>query len=60
MFGATAVELIATGDFGKMVAFIGPHVGAAPIQEAVGQLKTVPPDGSLVRTARALGICMGD
>jgi len=60
MFGATAVELIAAGDFGKMVAFIGPHVGAVAIQEAVGQLKTVPPDGNLARTARALGICLGD
>jgi len=60
MFGATAVELIAAGDFGKMVAFIGPHVGAVPIRDAVGQLKTVPPDGNLVRTARALGICLGD
>lgn len=59
MFGATAVELIAAGDFGKMVAFIGPHVGAVPIQEAVGQLKTVPPDGNLARTARGLGICLG-
>jgi 6-phosphofructokinase 1 len=60
MFGATAVELIAAGDFGKMVAFVGPHVGSVPIKEAVGQLKTVPPDGNLVRTARALGICLGD
>jgi ATP-dependent phosphofructokinase / diphosphate-dependent phosphofructokinase len=60
MFGATAVELIAAGDFGRMVAFIGPHVGSVPIQDAVGQLKTVPPDGNLIRTARALGICMGD
>jgi hypothetical protein len=25
-----------------------------------GELKTVPPDGGLGRTARALGICLGD
>ena len=25
MFGATAVELVAAGDFGKMVAFTGPE-----------------------------------
>jgi 6-phosphofructokinase 1 len=60
MFGATAVELIAAGDFGKMVAFVGPGVGAVPITEAVGRLKTVPPDGNLARTARALGISLGD
>ena len=60
MFGATAVELIAAGDFGKMVAFTGGGVGAVPIREAVGRLKTVPPDGNLARTARALGISLGD
>jgi 6-phosphofructokinase 1 len=60
MFGATAVELVAAGDFGKMVAYIGPQVGAIKISEAVGKLKTVKPDGNLVRTARALGISLGD
>ena len=60
MFGAMAVELVAAGDFGKMVAFIGPQVGAIPIREAVGKLKTVKPDGNLARTARALGISLGD
>ncbi len=60
MFGATAVELIAAGEFGKMVAFTGRGVGAVDIREAVGRLKTVPPEGNLARTARALGICLGD
>jgi 6-phosphofructokinase 1 len=60
MFGATAVELIAAGEFGKMVAFLGAGVGAVDIREGVGRLKTVPPDGTLTRTARALGISLGD
>jgi ATP-dependent phosphofructokinase / diphosphate-dependent phosphofructokinase len=60
IFGATAVELVAAGDFGKMVAFTGPQVGAIKISDAVGKLKVVRPDGNLVRTARALGICFGD
>jgi ATP-dependent phosphofructokinase / diphosphate-dependent phosphofructokinase len=60
IFGATAVELIATGEFGKMVAFTGPQIGAIKISEAIGKLKTVRADGNLVRTARALGICFGD
>jgi 6-phosphofructokinase 1 len=60
MFGATAVELIAAGEFGKMVAFVGAGVGAVDIREGVGRLKTVPPDGTLTRTARALGISLGD
>jgi 6-phosphofructokinase 1 len=60
IFGATAVELIAAGEFGKMVAFTGPQVGSIKISDAVGKLKTVRPDGNLIRTARALGICFGD
>ena len=60
IFGATAVELVAAGEFGKMVAFTGPHFGAIKISDAVGKLKAVRPDGNLVRTARALGICFGD
>jgi 6-phosphofructokinase 1 len=60
MFGATAVELVAAGEFGKMVAFTGPQIGAIKISDAVGKLKAVRPDSNLVRTARALGICFGD
>ena len=60
IFGATAVELVAAGDFGKMVAFTGLQVGAIKISDTVGELKTVRRDGNLVRTARALGICFGD
>jgi 6-phosphofructokinase 1 len=60
IFGATAVELIAAGEFGKMVAFTGPQVGSIKISDAVGKLKIVRPDGNFVRTARALGISFGD
>ena len=60
MFGATAVELVAAGEFGKMVAFTGLQVGAIKISDAVGKLKTVRPEGNLIRTARALGISLGD
>jgi 6-phosphofructokinase 1 len=60
MFGATAVELVAAGEFGKMVAYLGDQIGAVNISEAVGKLKTVRADGNLARTARALGISLGD
>jgi 6-phosphofructokinase 1 len=60
MFGATAVELVAGGEFGKMVAFTGSGIGGVAISSAVGRLKTVPPEGNLARTARALGISLGD
>jgi 6-phosphofructokinase 1 len=60
IFGAQAVELIAAGDYGKMVADLGEHYGAIPIAQAIGRLKTVELAGSLTRTARALGISLGD
>jgi len=60
MFGAAAVDLIAAGDFGKMVAFTGQQTNSIEIKAAVGRLRTVQPDGNLVRTARALGISLGD
>ena len=48
VFGAEAVELIAAGQFGSMVAYQGSQVGAVRITEAVGRLKTVPPTGGFV------------
>jgi len=59
-FGTEAVELLRTGQFGRMVAYHGDRVGSVPLGEAVARLKRVRPDGDLVRTARALGICFGD
>lgn len=60
VFGAKAVELIAEGRFGQMVAYTGPQVIGVKISEAVGKLRTVPLDGGFVQSARALGICLGD
>ena len=45
IFGAEAVELIAAGKYGQMVAYHGSDVSAVPIAEAVGRLKTVQPTG---------------
>jgi phosphofructokinase-like protein len=60
MFGTEAIELVATGQFGKMVAYLGTHVGAVSLAHAVAKLKTVPLEGGLAQTARALGVCLGD
>jgi 6-phosphofructokinase 1 len=60
IFGTTAVELIANGELGRMVAYTGAQITSVPLAEAVGQLRRVPLDGSFVRAARALGICLGD
>ncbi|HEX4785886.1 MAG TPA: ATP-dependent 6-phosphofructokinase [Candidatus Sulfotelmatobacter sp.] len=59
-FGVAAVDLIAEGQFGKMVALRSDSIVAVDIANAIGKLKTVRPDGELVRTARAIGIGFGD
>lgn len=60
MFGAHAVELVANGGFGRMVAWQGSHITDIPFLDAVGRLKTVPTGGNLSHTARALGISLGE
>ncbi|MFH1764033.1 MAG: ATP-dependent 6-phosphofructokinase [Gemmatimonadota bacterium] len=59
-FGAAAIELVKRGDFGSMVSLDPPDVRAVPLGEALAQIKTVPVQGDIVRTARALGISFGD
>lgn len=59
-FGAAAVRLAAEKKFGRMVCLRTPHIESVTLEEAVGTLKTVPPDGELVRTARDVGVCLGD
>ena len=58
-FGAAAVECIARGEFGCMVALDPPDVKAVPLADLVGSYRTVPTDGDVVATARALGISFG-
>ena len=59
-FGSAAVELVRDGRLGCMVALRPPEVLAVPLKEAVANLKLVPTDGDLVRTARNIGVSFGD
>ncbi len=59
-FGVAAVDLIAAGGFGKMVCLRQECIRAVDIANAVGRMKTVDPNGEIVRTARAIGISFGD
>ncbi len=58
-FGVRAVELVAAGDFGKMVALKGRHIVSVPIEDATRNLKVVDTDGEIVRSAESLGIMLG-
>jgi 6-phosphofructokinase 1 len=59
-FGARAVQLIAEAKYGCMVAYQPPDIVPVKLTEAIGRLRTVPPHGDIVQTARALGITFGD
>lgn len=59
-FGVKAVELAKNKDFGKMVSYQSYRVDSVPITEAIHKIKQVEPDGEIVKTARAIGICLGD
>jgi len=58
-FGVHAVDLVAAGKFGRMLAWSNRKVIDVPLDEAVAQNQQVDVDGTLVHTARALGICLG-
>ena len=59
-FGVHAVDLIAAGRFDRMVAWQNRCVVDVPLAEAIARPQLVDREGSLVRTARGLGICLGD
>ncbi|MBN1407026.1 MAG: ATP-dependent 6-phosphofructokinase [Calditrichaceae bacterium] len=59
-FGAKAFEMILSKDFGKMVAYKHPNIVAVPIKEVISTYNIVKPDDQLLKTARGIGICMGD
>lgn len=58
-FGACAVRAFAEGQRSVMVALQAADIVTVPISEAIANIKTVPPDGQLVSTARATGISFG-
>jgi phosphofructokinase-like protein len=59
-FGVAAVDLIAQGKYDHMVAWRRNHVVSVPIADAIKTYRVVDPQGTLVKTARGLGICLGD
>ena len=59
-FGVAATELVAQGQFGKMVSLKDGIIQSVDIEEAVRITRVVDPQGELVRIARATGVCLGD
>ena len=59
-FGAAAVDAVAAGKFGSMVALRTPDIVTVPIAEACANERLVDPHGQLVQAARDVGICFGE
>jgi ATP-dependent phosphofructokinase / diphosphate-dependent phosphofructokinase len=59
-FGVAAVDLIAEGKFDHMVAWQNNQIISVPIAEAIKTYRNVDPQSTLIKTARGLGICLGD
>ena len=59
-FGVYAVDLIAQGKLGRMVAWQHGQVIDVPITEVAGITRAIDPYGTLAQTARGLGIYIGE
>lgn len=59
-FGIHAVDLIAENKFDRMVAWQNRQVIDVPIEDAIKGYRALQMDDVLVKTARGLGICLGD
>ena len=59
-FGTAAVDAVADGKFGHMVALRTPEIVLVPIAEAIGNARCIDPKGGLVQSARDVGICLGE
>lgn len=59
-FGVHAVDLISQRKFDRMVAWQNRQVEDVPIEDAINQFQEVDIHGAMIRTARGLGIFLGD
>ncbi len=58
--GTAAAQYIADGRYGILVAARGDSVEPVPLENVVGKRKNIPLDHQWVKSARDLGICLGD
>jgi len=57
--GGHATELIAKGQFGRMVALINDQITSVPLEQVAGKLKLVTPDHDLIVQGKRMGISFG-
>jgi 6-phosphofructokinase 1 len=57
--GTTAAELLARGEYGKMVALRGNEICSVDLSVPAGKVKSVPRDHYMLDSAAAVGTCLG-
>lgn len=59
-FGVKAFEMVLEGNFGKMTTYKNNTIGEISLKEATESYNVIQKDSFLVRTARGIGISLGD
>eukprot|EP00050_Salpingoeca_kvevrii_P006636 m.290624 g.290624 ORF g.290624 m.290624 type:complete len:377 (-) comp12333_c0_seq1:169-1299(-) len=59
-FGVRAMQLLADGETGRLVCYRSGHIHDVEINAESTKTAPLEPDSDLVKTARGLGICLGD
>lgn len=58
-FGHHAFELMARGEFNRLVVQTEGRIGSIPIKEVAHKVRTIPEDHDLIRAAKAVGTTFG-
>jgi 6-phosphofructokinase 1 len=58
--GTAAADLLARGQYGRMVALIGDAIDSVDLSVPAGKVKNVPLDHHMLDTALAVGTCLGN
>ena len=59
-FGVKAFEMVLEKRFGEMVAFKNNDIVSVPIKDAISQYNIIERNSSIIKTARGVGINLGD
>ncbi len=59
-FGTAAANMLALGDYGKMVALQDNALVGVSLEKIANKIKTVPIEHRMIETARDVGTCLGD
>jgi len=59
-FGVKAFEMVLEKRYGEMVAYRHPDIISVKFTDAISKYNYVSPESNIVKTARGVGICLGD